>query len=301
MKKKIDIIVVNWNSGILTKQAIQLYINYQSDIIDCRVIVVDNASNDNSVALLKNTVQNLIVNTRNVGFGKACNQAYNNSTADYILLLNPDTRSEISTLENLTLFLENEPAYAVTGPKQIDENGNTMRTCARFPSFKTALFEITGLSKIFPKLFTPAPIMTDWNHGQSRDVDHIMGSYMLIRKSVLDRVGFFDDDYFVYGEDLDLSRRISNAGYKSFFNSNYSIYHKGGETGHKETALRLYYSLTARRIYWKKHLAYKNYITLVILSVLIEPFLRIINSLVKEKKLQLKIIGKAYWLYVKNI
>src|SRR5688500_18661299 len=216
MKKKIDIIVVNWNSGILTQQAIQPYINYKSDIIECRVIVVDNASNDNSVDLLKNSVENLIVNTRNVGFGKACSQAYENSSADYILLLNPDTRSDITTLENLTVFLENEPAYAVTGPKQKDENGNTMRTCGRFPSFKTALFEITGLSKVFPHVFTPAPIMTDWNHQQSRDVDHIMGSYMLIRKSVLNQVGFFDDDYFVYGEDIDLSRRISKAGFKSF-------------------------------------------------------------------------------------
>jgi GT2 family glycosyltransferase len=300
MKKKIDIIVVNWNSGILTKQAVQPYINYQSDIIDCRVILVDNASNDNSVDLLKDTVQNLIVNTRNLGFGKACNQAYENSTADYILLLNPDTQSNISTLENLTVFLESEPAYAVTGPKQIDGNGNTIRTCGRFPSFKTALFEITGLSKLLPNFFTPAPIMTDWNHRQSRDVDHIMGSYMLIRKSVLNQVGFFDDDYFLYGEDVDLSRRISKAGFKSFYNSKYSIYHMGGGTGNKETALRLYYSLTARRIYWKKHLAYLSYIPLVILSFLIEPFLRIINSLIKEKKLQLKVIGKAYWLYIKN-
>lgn len=301
MKKKIDIIVVNWNSGILTKKAVQPYINYQSDIVDCRVIVVDNASGDNSVTLLKDEVKNLIVNTRNVGFGKACNQAFQNSTADYILLLNPDTSSNISTLENLTFFLENEPDYAVTGPRQMDENGKTMRTCGRFPSFKTALFEIAGLSKIFPKIFTPAPIMTDWDHGESRDVDHIMGSYMLIKKSVLNQTGLFDDDYFVYAEDVDLSKRIKNAGFKSFYNIQYSIYHKGGGTGNKETALRLFYSLSGRRVYWKKHLDNQSYVTLIILSFLIEPPLRIINSLIKEKKLQLKTITRAYWLYFRNL
>lgn len=301
MKKKVDIIVVNWNSGALTKEAIQSYINYQSDIVDCRVIVVDNASTDNSVTLLKDSVQNLIVNSRNVGFGKACNQAYKNSTADYILLLNPDTKSDISILENLIAFLENEPAYAVTGPRQVDKNGNIMRTCGRFPSFKTALFEITGLSKLFPHFFTPAPIMTDWDHQQSRNVDHIMGSYMLIRKSVLNRLGLFDDDYFVYCEDLDLSRRISNAGFKSFYNIKYSIYHKGGETGQKETALRLFYFLSARSTYWKKHLGKTSYYILTTISLVVEPFLRLADLLIKEKRLKLKTISKAYLMYVKKL
>jgi GT2 family glycosyltransferase len=301
VKKKIDIIVVNWNSGILTKQATKPYINCESDEIECNVVIVDNASDDNSVALLKNDSQHLIINKENAGFGKACNQAYENSDADYILLLNPDTRSDISTLENLTIFLEKEPGYAVTGPRQLDESGNIMRTCARFPSFKTALFQITGLSKAFPKIFTPAPIMTDWDHLQSRDVDHIMGSYMLIRKPVLDKIGFFDDDFFVYGEDLDLSKRIHNSGFKSFYNSNYSIYHKGGETGNRENTLRLFYSLTGRRIYWKKHFSYASYITLVILSILIEPFPRMINSIVKEKTPHLGVTIKAYWLYIKKM
>lgn len=302
MKKNVDIIVVNWNSGILTKQAIEPYINCQSNTINCKVIIVDNASSDDSVAVLKDIVPNLLLNKQNVGFGKACNQAFENSNADYILLLNPDTRSNISTLENLVIFLEkNKPDYAVTGPMQLEDNGNTMRICGRFPSFKTALFDISGLSKVFPQIFTPAPIMTDWDHQESRDIDHIMGSYMLIRRSVLDQVGFFDEDYFVYAEDVDLSKRISNAGFKSFYNSKYSIYHKGGGSGNKETSLRLFYSLTGRRIYWKKHLTYGSYITLVILSLLIEPFPRLINSMIKERKLQLGIIGKAYWLYLKKI
>jgi GT2 family glycosyltransferase len=301
MSRKIDIIVVNWNSGILTKRAIEPYINYQSDLINCNVIVVDNASEDNSLTLLRDYVPNLIINTKNMGFGKACNQAFKNSTADYVLLLNPDTISTCNILENLTKFLENQPDYAVTGPMQKDENNNIVRCCGRFPTFKTAFFETTGLSKIFPQYFTPAPIMTDWNHEESKDVDHIMGSYMLIKKPILDKVGFMDDDYFVYGEDIDLSKRINNAGFKSYYHSSMSIFHKGGASGNKETALRLFYSLTARRIYWKKHLGFGSYIILTAISIFWEPFLRLANSLIKEKKLNLKTTCKAYWLYIKKL
>ncbi len=124
---------------------------------------------------------------------------------------------------------------------------------------------------------------------------------MLIRKSVLEQIGFFDDDYFVYCEDVDLSKRISNTGFKSFYNSKYSIYHKGGGTGNKETALRLFYSLTSRRIYWKKHLSKINYHTLTTITIIVEPFLRLIDSLFKEKKLRLKLIVKAYLMYIKKL
>ncbi|MEP6594837.1 MAG: glycosyltransferase family 2 protein, partial [Ginsengibacter sp.] len=205
MCKTVDIIVINWNSGSITLQAVAPYINYISSRICCNIIVVDNASTDDSLNLFKDRISNVIVNTKNLGFGKACNQAFARSNADYILLLNPDSLSEPRVLEELVSFLEKNPNYASTGPAQVDSQGKVLKTCGRFPTFKTALFEVLGLSKIFPKIFTPVPIMTDWDHMQSRDVDHVMGSYMLLRKSIIDKIGFMDDDYFVYMEDMDLS------------------------------------------------------------------------------------------------
>lgn len=167
MCKKVDVIVVNWNSGNITMQAVAPYINYSSSTICCNVIVVDNASTDESPDLFKNKITKVIANTENVGFGKACNQAFNKSEADYILLLNPDTLSNPIVLEQLVAFLEKNPNYGVTGPAQVDKNGKILSTCGRFPTFKTSLFEVLGLSKTLPHIFPPVPIMTDWDHLQS--------------------------------------------------------------------------------------------------------------------------------------
>lgn len=301
MCKKVDIIVVNWNSGESTLNAIRPYIDYKSATIYCNIIVVDNASTDNSQVILKNKVNKLITNDKNVGFGKACNQAFTGSTADYILLLNPDTLSEPVVLEKLVEFLGENPAYGIIGPSQLDKNKKVLKTCGRFPTYKTAIFEILGISKILPKVFTPAPIMVDWDHSESRDVDHVMGSYMVIRKSVLDEIGFMDDRYFMYLEDMDLSKRFSDAFFKTFYHSNYSIFHEGGGTGHKQKEHRLFYSLSSRRMYWRKHLAESNYLLLTALSITAEPVLRIIDSTVKEGLDGTKKVCKAYYMYLKSL
>ena len=297
MPKKVGIIVINWNSGSLTALAIAPYLNYESANIICKVIVVDNASTDDSLLILKQYPIQIIINSENNGFGHACNQALEQlSGVEYILLLNPDTTATFTILESLIDFLEKNSGYAVTGPQQKNENGQVIKSCGRFPTFKTALYEVLGISKILPQYFKPAPIMLDWDHSQSREVDHIMGSYMLIRKKVIDITGFMDNEYFVYWEDIDLSKRITNKGFKSFYNSKYCILHKGGGSGDKIPAIRLFYSISARRIYWNKHLGYNAAFFLTFLSLTMEPLIRILKS-----PQQMKPIIKAYNLYVKKI
>lgn len=304
MSEEVDIIVVNWNSGALTLKAVQPYLNYSSLKIKCSVIIVDNASSDNSKNLFEGAVDHVIYNNENEGFGKACNQAFHSGwcNGQYILLLNPDTISDPSVLEYLVGFLNNNPDYAVAGPKQVDKNGNVLLTCGRFPTFFTALAEVCGLSKIFPKIFVPVPIMTDWDHSYSRDVDHIMGSYMLIRKSIIEKIGFMDESYFTYYEDLDLSKRIAEEGVKSFYDHDHFIYHEGGSSGDKVTSRRLFYSLSSRRNYWKKYFGTLQVSILTILSFIVEPFLRLIDSAIKTRKLPLaRIINSYYWYFRKVI
>jgi GT2 family glycosyltransferase len=281
---RVDIILVNWNSGELTKEALVPYVGYQSEKIDCVVHVVDNGSEDDSRKLLSDTVYHLIPNSQNLGFGKACNLAYQQCSGDYILLLNPDTRSSVAVLEQLVHFLENNTAFAVAGPQQLDEKKSVSRSCGRFPTFLTACFEVMGLSKIAPVLFLPAPIMKEWNHMDSREVDHVIGSYMLIRRSTLEKTGFMDEDYFVYMEDLDLSKRIHDAGYKTYYDASCQVFHAGGGSGAKASAKRLLYSIASRRIYWKKHLGPVACFLLTILSLTIEPVLRIAQSITNKKK-----------------
>jgi len=301
MAKKVDIIVVNWNSGTLTLNAIKPYLNFKNDEIICNVIIVDNASTDDSLSLFENIDCTIIINATNRGFGHACNQAFKNSTADYILLLNPDTRSSINVLKSLVNFLENNQKYAVAGPRQITGKNITFRTCGRFPTFTTSIYEIFGLSKFMPSVFTPTPLMSEWDHLQNKTVDHVMGCYMLIRKLAVDEVGFMDDEYFVYYEDIDLSKRLSNAGYLSYFDSEHTIFHEGGSSGEFIKSKRLYYSITARRIYWKKHLNKLKYFLLFLLSLTVEPPLRMASSFASTRSFQFKNIFKAYFLYLKNI
>jgi GT2 family glycosyltransferase len=300
MIKNVDIIVVNWNSGALTCKAIAPYLNFKNEEIACKVIVVDNASQDNSVDLLQKYSIQLITNSANLGFGHACNQAFEQSVADYILLLNPDTESGPATLTALVKFLDQNEHYAVTGPRQVNEAGQTIRSCGRFPGFRTALYEVLSLSKLFPKIFTPTPIMIDWNHSESREVDHIMGSYMLIKKKVPDKTGFMDEDYFVYWEDIDLSRRISLAGHKSYFHADHTIFHQAGASGEKAASTRLFFSIHARRTYWKKHLGKPALYILTFLSLTVEPCLRLLRSLFTSPGDGGDII-KAYRDYVKEL
>jgi GT2 family glycosyltransferase len=197
-------------------------------------------------------------------------------------------------------FLDQNKHYAVAGPRQLNEAGETIRSCGRFPHFTTALFEVLSLSKLFPKVFTPSPIMIDWNHSKSRDVDHIMGSYMLIKKNVPDKTGFMDEEFFVYWEDIDLSRRISRAGFKSYFLADHTIFHRGGASGEKATSARLFFSIHARRTYWKKHLGKPALHILTLLSLTVEPCLRLLRSLVTRSGDAGDII-KAYRHYVKQL
>jgi N-acetylglucosaminyl-diphospho-decaprenol L-rhamnosyltransferase len=294
---QVDIILVNWNSGKLSREALSPYLNYKSEFVQCKIHVVDNASTDDSAVVLSAPIYNLIVNPQNLGFGKACNRAYSFCSGDYILLLNPDTRSTTAVLEQLVRFLEKNTSYAVAGPQQIDDNNNISRTCGRFPSFLSAFFEVTGLSKLAPSVFLTAPIMKDWNHRESREVDHVMGSYMLIRKSALEKTGFMDEDYFVYMEDLDLSKRLHDAGYKTYYDASCKVFHAGGGTGAKASAKRLAYSIDSRRIYWKKHLGLLSYFMLTILSLTIEPVLRIAQSLINKNKPGIWAIIKVYGNY----
>ena len=299
--KNIDIVVVNWNSGSKTIKAISNYLYSKSHNIICNVIVVDNCSQDNSIELLKKEQVFIIMNSKNEGFGKACNQAFEKCQGDYILLLNPDTESSISVLEELVAFMEVEPEYGIIGPQQKNEFNEIQKTCGRFPTFVTSVFELSGLSKVLPSLFRPTPIMTDWNHNESRDVDHVMGSYLLIRRNILKMVGGIDDDYFVYLEDLDLSKRVINAGYKIHYTTTCNIIHEGGGSGEKKEGKRLIYSLNSRRIYWKKHFNSPSYFVLIFFSITLELPLRIINNLITKKRLKTLEIIKVYATSLKKI
>lgn len=298
----IDIIVVNWNSGEKTLKAIMPYVTYNNPIISYNIIIVDNNSSDRSIEILNQKVGKIIVNKSNLGFSKACNKALMYAKGSYILLLNPDTESKPEVLNHLLSVLESNKLYAIAGPQQIDENGNIVKNCGRIPTFSTALFEITSLSKLLPAIFKPSPFMSEWNHKESRIVDHVIGSYMLIRRSIIDELGFLDERFFLYFEDLDFSKRVKDAGYFTYFDSTYSIIHEGGNSGDQISTQRLLYSFKSRREFWKKYFTKLQVFILTGMLLTVEAPLRLIHNVFsKDSSFKQKDIFIAYFLLLKGL
>lgn len=294
----VDIIVVNWNAGEKLAKALQPLVaieNKTSKPIRC--FIVDNNSSDNSLSLIESYPVTIIRNDTNLGFGKACNIAFEKSTAEYVLLLNPDAQWSLQVLQRLIEHLACRPDWAAIGPQQVGSNNEVMRTCGRFPTFFDAIWECTGISKIFPFLFRPAPIMIDWDHKSSREVDHLMGSFLLLRRAACPPGKLFDERYFMYYEDLDLSRRLHDQGYKSFYDHSQTIFHEGGGTSKQIMAKRLFYSIKSRQIYWNKYFTRFEYGTLMFLAITIEPIIRLFQAIIIFKFSRCREVLKAYSLW----
>jgi len=271
----IDIIIVNWNSSYLLKNCVDSIINTAGGELVNKIFIVDNNSTDGSLDLLPiNDRLEIIKNTTNNGFAKAANQGFKKSTATYSLLLNPDTKILKNTLFESASFMNENPEIDILGIQLLNQNGNVTYTCSRFPSPSALFFDSVGLSKIFPKIFKPSIIMTDWDHLTSRPVDQVMGAYLFIRRSLFSSLGYLDEDFFVYFEDLDFSKRLAETGKRSFFNSEIKAIHIGAGTTSKVKAFRLALLLESRIKYSKKHFNKIGQFLTFIITYFIEPISR---------------------------
>ena len=236
MKASLAIVIVNYKVRYFLKQCLSSVFESISGM-DAKVYVVDNDSQDGSVQMIKSEFPSvkLIENQENLGFGKANNQVLEIIESDYLLYLNPDTIvTKVALLEALTFLNEHEDAGAV-GVKLIDGSGNYHEESKRgFPSIFTAFSKMSGLNKLFPKskLFNYY-YMGHLNVDQFVEVDVLCGAFMLTRTSLMKTLKGFDEDFFMYGEDIDLCYRIKEEGYKIFYLPESSIIHFKGESSKK--------------------------------------------------------------------
>lgn len=295
----LNIIIVNWNSGESLQKCVQSIFNSDLEKSRYHVYVVDNNSTDNSVDLIMGLSTNLTIirNKVNVGFGSANNIVLEKYISDFVLLLNPDVILYRNTLSDSLAFMENNNNISVLGVKNYDLNKKVVPSCARFPSLGRFLNDIIGLSKIVPKIFKPGTIMTDWDHRSSREVNHVIGAYMLIRTPILKQVGYFDENFFLYLEDLDLSKRIVDQGSIIYYNSDISIIHEGGGTTKSIKEDQLFYSLQSRIIYCKKHFNSFSTLLIFVSSLLFEPISRTIFIILKGNFKEIIPLTKAYKKY----
>lgn len=302
----ISIIIVNWNADHQLHDCINSIKQYHKSLVE-QVVIVDNASTDNSLSLVESLTNlpfdlKIIRNNQNRGFAAACNQGAAIATAKYLLFLNPDTLLFENSLENPYRHIENpsNQNIGIIGIQLIDESGNISRSCARFPTLAMFTIQIFGMDRLgFLSKYNIH--MKDWEHNTTQPVDHVIGAFYFIKKTLFKKTKGFDERFFVYLEDLDLSLKVKKTGAEIIYLTDAQAFHAGGGTSRNVKATRLFYSLRSRVLYGFKNFRKPQALLLLILTIFFEPISRILYSVARGKFSELMpvIIGyKMLYLFL---
>lgn len=276
---KLSIVIVNYNVKYFLQQCLNSVFSALKNL-QAEVWVVDNNSVDGSVEMVKQQFPQvkLIANKQNFGFSKANNQAIRQSKGEYILLLNPDTIVEETTFDKVVEFMDKTTDAGALGVKMIDGKGNFLPESKRgLPTPSVSFFKMSGLTRLFPHSKTFARYyLGHLDKNQNHKVQILSGAFMLIRKSVLDKIGLLDETFFMYGEDIDLSYRILKEGYNNYYFADTTIIHYKGESTKKGSLNYVYVFYNAMLIFIQKHFKNKNaglFLFILRLSVILYAFL----------------------------
>ncbi len=286
----LDIVIVNWNAGDRLRDCLG---SLQPAVAHAvghgirvdRVVVVDNGSEDGSADRLPAAGLPLIVvrNPDNRGFAAACNQGAAASHAGALLFLNPDTLVAPDSLTVAVTALA-DPAHAqvgILGVKLIDEDGTVARRCARFPAPARLIGHAVGLDRVLPRLVRPH-FLTEWDHATTRPVDQVMGAFFLIRQPVFAALGGFDERFFVYFEDVDLSLRARERGWTSLYLASTAVRHAGGGSSRRIPARRLFYVQRSRLLYVAKHFGRGAAVAVAAATLALEPLARLVHGALRR-------------------
>jgi len=229
-------IIVNYNTVNLLPDCIEKLRNACSDI-SSEIIIVDNASKDESALLLQReyTDCKLIINADNVGFGRANNQCISFIRGRYVLLLNTDAFVAENSIDKTIAYMDSHSECGILGVKLLGRDGDLQPSCRYFPTPLSSFLKSTGLQRCF-KGVQAADEMA-WAHDVPRECDWVPGCYYLIRREVVNTVGLFDPRYFLYYEEVDHCFAVKKAGWQVHFYADTSVVHIGGESAKSEGEL----------------------------------------------------------------
>ena len=282
---RLDIVIVNWNAGPLLRDCVAsvLAADCSGFVLD-RVVVVDNASEDGSLSSLPldHPAVTIVRNPDNRGFAVACNQGAARSAADYLLFLNPDVRLDRGSLCGAVAFMEQggNQGIEISGIRLRAPDGQTQRCCARFPTVGRLLAHSIGLDRLVPRLVAPH-FMTEWDHQDSREVPQVMGAFLMIRRGAFQRLGGFDERFFLYYEDVDLCWRLSRSGGRCAHNAAVSAVHVGGGTTRAILARRQFLAAASRIQFSRKHFGGKA-LAVAAAALTVEPLARLGHALLRR-------------------
>jgi GT2 family glycosyltransferase len=251
---RLSIVILSWNTRDLLEACLRS-LDSNGDPHDREVIVVDNASGDGSAEMVAERFPDTILvhNRVNEGYARGNNIGMKKSGGDQILLLNSDTEVQGGALDVMTGFLDANGDYGACGAQLRNPDGSIQHACKRFPGLRVTLFFDTFLEKLFPEnRVVRRYFMRDFDHAESRDVDQPPGACFLFRRSLLDEIGFLDEDLFLFYNDVDYCMRIRKAGYRIRFLAEAQVLHHGGASTRNYRDFGLEWHKNRVR-YYRKH------------------------------------------------
>ncbi|MGB3617799.1 MAG: glycosyltransferase [Catalinimonas sp.] len=253
---KLSIVIVNYNVSYFLEQTL-LSVRRAVRDLDAEVFVVDNNSVDGSVTMVRKRFPevHLIANQENVGFARANNQAIRRAGGEHVLLLNPDTVLEEDTLTKCCAFMDTHPDAGGLGVRMVDGTGRFLPESKRgLPTPEVAFYKVFGLAALFPRSRRFGRYHLGFlSEEETHTVDVLSGAFMMLRAEALEQVGLLDEDYFMYGEDIDLSYRITRGGYRNYYFPEARIIHYKGESTKRTSLNYVFVFYRAMLIFARKH------------------------------------------------
>jgi O-antigen biosynthesis protein len=264
----LSVIIVNYNVRYFLEQCLYSLIKAGKNT-SAEIIVVDNNSTDDSCTMVTMNFPDAILvrNSINRGFSAACNQGIKISRGRYILLLNPDTLVEEDTFTKCISFIEEHSEAGAMGVKMINGNGKFLPESKRsVPTPSTAFFKMAGFSGIFPRsrIFNRY-YLGHLDSSATTEAEVLSGAFMFIRRAALDKTGLLDETYFMYGEDIDLSYRLIQAGYKNYYYPGVKIIHYKGESTRKGDIDNVFNFYKAMLVFINRHYGKNHYRLLLVM------------------------------------
>ncbi len=292
---EMSIIIVNWNTREILADCLQAVLD---DIgvpaeAGMEVYVVDNASSDGSVDMLRKRFPwvKLITNQENVGFARANNQAMDECSGEYVLLLNSDTKVHRGALHALIDFMHSTPNAGAAGSLLLNPDGTLQHSCYHVPTLFREFWRLLHLDTLYRYALYD---MQSWPQDRPRSVEVVQGASLVVRRQVLDKLGGLDEDYFIYTEEVDWCDRILRAGWKIYWVPQSKVIHFGGQSTQQVAQamfLRLYES---KILFFRKHrgplvtLLYKLVLGMAsLLRLLISPLAYLENATRRQRHLRI--------------
>jgi len=285
---KLSVIIVNYNVKLLLSQCLQS-VEKAMELVDGEIIAVDNNSDDDSCQMVREQFPKVILleNKTNLGFSKANNQGIRRAKGEYILLLNPDTLVAEDCFLKCLEFMNQTPNAGALGVRMIDGRGRFLPESKRgLPTPWVAFCKIFGLTRMFPQSRRFARYyLGHLPSDRIVEIEVIAGAFMLLRRAALDQSGLLDEDFFMYGEDIDLSYRISRCGFRNYYFPGTTILHYKGESTRKGSLNYVVLFYRAMVIFSKKHFADRLnglFVALIHLAVYVRAFLSILSRVFRR-------------------